>query len=340
MRLQQLPVRILIATDAWLPQVNGVVSTLKQTTSQLAARGHDVQMITPLDFATVACPGYKEIRVAIGVGAGVRAKFEAFQPQAVHVATEGPIGFGVRAQCRARGLRFTTSYHTQFPQYLRKRLPMPVSWSYALLRWFHSAGERCMVSTPSMHKELAGRGFRNLVRWQRGVDAGLFRPYEKTFLDLPRPIAVYVGRLAVEKNIDAFLGMPWKGSKVVVGDGPDRDRLQDRYPQAHFVGYQQGEKLARHISASDVMVFPSQTDTFGLVNLEAMACGVPVAAFPVTGPVDVIEEGITGALDWDLAAAARRALRISPMACRERAERSSWASCTREFESHLVHSGL
>lgn len=340
MQLQLLPVRILIATDAWLPQVNGVVSTLRQTTSQLAARGHDVQLITPLDFATVACPGYREIRVATGVGAGVRAKFEAFQPQAVHVATEGPIGFGVRAQCRARGLRFTTSYHTRFPQYLRKRLPIPVSWSYALLRWFHGAGERCMVSTPSMHSELAGRGFRNLVRWQRGVDACLFRPYGKSFLDLPRPIAVYVGRLAIEKNIDAFLGMPWEGSKLVVGDGPDRLRLQHMHPQAHFAGYQQGEKLARHISAADVMVFPSQTDTFGLVNLEAMACGVPVAAYPVTGPVDVIEEGVTGALDWDLAAAARRALRISSRACRERAERSSWASCTREFESHLVPSGL
>jgi glycosyltransferase involved in cell wall biosynthesis len=333
-------VRILIATDAWLPQVNGVVSTLKQTTSQLAARGHDVQMLTPLDFTTFACPGYREIRLAMGVAAGVTAKFAAFRPQAVHVATEGPIGFGVRAQCRARGLRFTTSYHTQFPQYLRKRLPVPVSWSYSLLRWFHDAGERCMVSTPSMHRELSTRGFRNLVRWQRGVDACLFRPYEKSFLDLPRPIAVYVGRLAVEKNIDAFLDMAWEGSKLVVGDGPDRARLQSMYPLAHFVGYQKGEKLARHISAADVMVFPSQTDTFGLVNLEAMACGVPVAAFPVTGPVDVIEEGVPGALDWDLAAAARRAMRIAPAACRERAERSSWASCTREFESHLVPSGL
>lgn len=332
--------RILIATDAWLPQVNGVVSTLKQTVWQLKARGHDVQMITPLGFSTIACPGYREIRLAMGVGVGVRARFEAFRPDAVHVATEGPIGFGVRAYCRAWGLQFTTSYHTQFPQYLRKRLPIPVSWSYSLLRWFHGAAERCMVSTTSMQQELAERGFRNLVRWQRGVDASVFRPYEKSFLDLPRPIAVYVGRLAVEKNVDAFLGMPWEGSKLVVGDGPDRARLQQMFPRAHFVGYQQGERLARHISAADVMVFPSQTDTFGLVNLEAMACGVPVAAFPVTGPADVIEEGVTGALDWDLAAAARRALRLSPAACRERAERSSWASCTREFETNLVPSGL
>ncbi len=332
--------RILIATDAWLPQTNGVVSTLKQTSSLLTARGHTVQMLTPLGFSTIALPGYGEIRLAMGVQAGVRAQFESFRPEAVHVATEGPIGFAVRAQCRAQGLHFTTSYHTQFPQYLRKRLPVPVNWSYALLRWFHSAGERCMVSTPTMQRELADRGFRNLVRWQRGVDASLFRPYEKSFLDLPRPIAVYVGRLAIEKNLDAFLGMPWEGSKLVVGDGPDRARLQQQYPQAHFAGYQHGESLARHISSADVMVFPSLTDTFGLVNLEAMACGVPVAAFPVTGPVDVVDDGVTGALDWDLAAAARRALRASPAACRERAERSSWASCTQEFESNLVPSGL
>jgi glycosyltransferase involved in cell wall biosynthesis len=197
-----------------------------------------------------------------------------------------------------------------------------------------------MVSTPSMQQELAGRGFRNLVRWRRGVDSLLFRPRDKSWLDLPRPVAVYVGRLAVEKNLDAFLGMAWEGSKLVVGDGPERPRLQMQYPDARFVGYQHGEDLARHMAAADVMVFPSLTDTFGLVNLEAMACGVPVAAYPVTGPVDVIQDGITGALDRDLGAAARRALQASPAACREWAERHDWASCTAEFEAHLAPSGL
>lgn len=338
--LQLTFVRILIATDAWLPQTNGVVSTLRQTVAQLGRRGHVVELLTPQQFQTVACPGYAEIRLALGVQAGVRGQFERFAPEAVHVATEGPIGFAVRAHCRAQGLRFTTSYHTQFPQYLRKRLPVPVAWSYWLLRRFHRAGVHCMVSTPSMQRELEGRGFRNLVRWRRGVDAELFRPREKSFLDLPRPIAVYVGRVAVEKNLEAFLTMAWQGSKLVIGDGPERGRLQQAHADARFVGFRHGEDLARHVAASDVMVFPSLTDTFGLVNLEAMACGVPVAAFPVTGPVDVIEDGVTGALDWDLAAAARRALRLSPQVCREWAARHSWASCTAEFEGNLVRSGL
>jgi glycosyltransferase involved in cell wall biosynthesis len=333
-------VRILIATDAWLPQTNGVVSTLRHTQAQLSRNGHDVRMLTPEGFTTVPCPGYGEIRLALGVQSVVRRRFREFQPEAVHVATEGPVGFAVRAHCAANRLRFTTSYHTQFPQYLRKRLPVPVSWSYGLLRWFHGGGARCMVSTASMERELSARGFRNLVRWRRGVDSQLFRPRDKSFLDLPRPIAVYVGRLAVEKNLDAFLGMSWEGSKLVVGDGPVRQRLQGLYPQATFVGYQHGEDLARYMAAADVMVFPSLTDTFGLVNLESMACGVPVAAFPVTGPVDVIEEGVSGALDWDLAAAARRALRATPAACRTVAERYDWGSCTREFESHLIPSGM
>jgi len=333
-------VRILIATDAWEPQTNGVVSTLKQTAVHLSRRGHAVKMLTPQQFLTIACPGYKEIRLSIGVLGGVIDQFDRFEPEAVHIATEGPLGFAVRNYCRFHGIRFTTSYHTQFPQYLRERLPVPVDWSYAALRWFHGGGERCMVSTPTMQRELAGRGFSNLARWRRGVDSDLFRPRDKSWLNLPRPIAVYVGRLAVEKNLDAFLGMAWKGSKLVVGEGPERARLEKQYPGAHFVGFQHGEDLARYVAASDVMVFPSLTDTFGLVNLEAMASGVPVAAFPVTGPIDVIEDGLTGALDSDLAAAARRALHSSPETCREHARRYDWASCTAEFESNLVDSGI
>jgi glycosyltransferase involved in cell wall biosynthesis len=335
-----LPVRILIATDAWLPQTNGVVSTLRHTVAQLAMQGHEVELLTPQQFPTIACPGYGEIQLAMGVRPGVAAVFERFRPEAVHIATEGPLGFAVRGWCRDHELRFTTSYHTQFPQYLRKRLPVPLSWSYAFLRWFHAASERCMVSTPSLQRELEARGFRQLVRWRRGVDAELFRPRDKAFLDLPRPVAVYVGRLAVEKNLDAFLAMAWTGSKLVVGDGPERSRLERRYPATRFAGFRHGEDLARHMAAADVMVFPSLTDTFGLVNLESMACGVPVAAYPVTGPVDVIKDGVTGALDWDLAAAARRALRVCPTKCREWAESNDWGSCTREFASQLAASGL
>jgi glycosyltransferase involved in cell wall biosynthesis len=333
-------VRILIATDAWSPQTNGVVSTLQQTIHQLQRAGHEVETINPGGFATVACPGYSEIRIAVGAKAGVQQQFDRLRPEAVHVATEGPIGLAVRTFCRRHGLQFTTSYHTQFPEYLRKRLPVPLGWSYSLLRWFHRAGSRCMVSTPGMQRQLETRGFRNLVRWRRGVDSELFRPRDKQFLDLPRPIAAYVGRLAVEKNLDAFLGMQWQGSKLVIGDGPERARLEQLYPAAHFVGYRHGEDLAQHLAAADVMVFPSLTDTFGLVNLEAMACGVPVAAFPVTGPVDVIRDGETGALDWDLAAAARRALQASPARCRSWAEANDWVSCTRQFEANLVPSGL
>lgn len=281
-------------------------------------------------------PGYPEIQLALGVQSALCEQFEEFRPEAVHIATEGPIGLAVRAYCVARRYRFTTSYHTQFPHYIRKRLPVPLQFSYWLLRWFHHAGARCMVSTPSIHNELMGRGFRNLVRWRRGVDSLLFRPRNKSFLFLPRPIAAYVGRLAVEKNIDAFLGMEWGGTKLVIGDGPERQRLQASYPHAVFVGYRHGEDLARHLAATDVMVFPSLTDTFGLVNLEAMACGVPVAAFPVTGPIDVVEDGVTGALDWDLAAAARRALNAQSGDCRAAAERADWVSCTREFEGNLV----
>ncbi len=261
---------------------------------------------------------------------------EAFAPDSIHIATEGPLGAAARRYCVRRGLHFTTSYHTQFPQYLRSRLPIPLWATYRWLRRFHGAGRACMVSTPTMQRELERWGFRNVVRWQRGVDTQLFRPRSKQFLDLPRPIAVYLGRLAVEKNADAFLRMPWVGSKLVVGDGPERARLQAAYPDAAFVGYRYGEDLAVHLAAGDVFVFPSRTDTFGLVNLEAMACGLPVAAYPVMGPVDIVEDGVTGALDEDLGRAAQRALALDPAACRARAVRASWEMCTREFVGNLI----
>jgi glycosyltransferase involved in cell wall biosynthesis len=328
--------RIIIVSDAWFPLTNGVVTTLAQTAAWLSRFGYEVRMVTPRDFRTFECPTYPEIRIAAFPYRTMARRIAAFKPQALHIATEGPLGWAARRYCISHGLRFTTSYHTQFPQYLRSRYPIPLWLSYRALRWFHDAGERCMVSTASVSAQLAARGFKSLARWQRGVDTQLFRPRRKDFLDLPRPIAAYVGRLAVEKNVDAFLRMPWAGSKLVIGDGPERARLQSQFPAAHFAGFRFGEDLAHHLAAADIMVFPSLTDTFGLVNLEAMACGIPVAAYPVTGPVDVIEDGITGALDTDLARAAQRALEIDPATCREHALRWGWDAGTHQFESNLV----
>lgn len=328
--------RIVIVTDAWSPQTNGVVTTLRQTVACLQRKGHELLLVTPNMFRSIPCPTYPEIRLSLFPFGKLSAAISAFQPDAVHIATEGTLGFAARRYCMSRGLRFTTSYHTQFPQYLRSRFPIPISLSYRALLWFHGAATHCMVSTQTVRTQLAERGFRNLVHWQRGVDTEIFRPMPKDFLQLPRPIAAYVGRVAIEKNIDAFLGMPWKGTKLVIGDGPELPRLKAQYPEARYVGFRFGEDLARHIAASNVLVFPSLTDTFGLVNLEAMACGVPVAAYPVAGPIDVVEDGVTGALDQDLARAAVRALTIDPKACRDRALRSGWEACSREFETNLV----
>ncbi len=330
----------MIVTDAWFPQTNGVVGTLAQTAAWLGRFGHEVRMLTPKDFRSIACPTYPEIRLSLFPYQKVERDILAFAPQALHIATEGPLGLSARRFCVRRGVRFTTSYHTQFPQYLRARFPIPLKFSYAALRRFHGAARRCMVSTASMRKELAARGFGNLASWQRGVDTEKFRPRAKDIFSLPRPIAAYVGRVAVEKNIDAFLSMPWSGSKIVIGDGPQRARLQQQYSKAIFLGYKFGDELAAHLAGADIMVFPSRTDTFGLVNLEAMACGVPVAAYPVTGPIDVIDDGVTGALDDDLGRAALRALELDPQACRARALKSGWDISSREFESNLVPSDL
>ncbi len=326
----------MIVTDAWRPQTNGVVSTLSHTADWLGRFGHAVRVITPRDFRSVACPTYPEIRLSLFPYDNVRRSILSFAPEALHIATEGPLGMAARRVCLRHGMRFTTSYHTQFPQYLRARFPIPLGLSYRALRWFHSAAARCMVSTASVRLDLATHGFANLSTWRRGVDTDLFKPRSKDFLALPRPIAAYVGRVAVEKNVDAFLRMDWPGSKIVIGDGPQRFRLERQFPRATFAGYRFAEDLAAHLAACDIMVFPSRTDTFGLVNLEAMACGVPVAAFPVPGPMDVIEDGETGALDVDLASAARRALRVDPRRCRERAMKSGWDISSREFENNLV----
>lgn len=327
--------RIAIATDAWHPQINGVVTTLSRTAAELENLGHEVLMITPAEFRTIACPTYPEIRLALRPRRLVGKKLEAFSPDAVHVATEGPIGLAARGYCMNAQHTFTTSLHTRFPEYVRLRLPIPLSWGYRYLRWFHAPAWRTMVSVPSLREELEQRGLQGLVIWSRGVDLDVFEPRDKGFLPGKRPIFMYMGRVAVEKNVETFLRLDLPGSQYVVGGGPDLESLKRRYPRVCFTGYKVGVDLARHIASADVMVFPSKTDTFGLTILEAMACGVPVAAFPVQGPRDLIQNGYNGWIDPDLRTAALECLAVKPADCREFATRYSWAVCTEQFLSHL-----
>lgn len=328
--------RIVIATDAWKPQVNGVAVTLEQTRSALLSEGHDVLMVTPDGCRSLPMPTYPEIRLSLFPGRIIARKLDDFEPDCIHVATEGPIGLAVRRYCIRRGMPFTSAYHTQFPEYVRARFPVPLSWTVALLRWFHAPAARTMVATRSMQRTLEERGFRNVVIWSRGVDTDLFTPREPVRYDTAAPIWIYVGRVAVEKNIEAFLALEIPGTKVIIGDGPDCKRLAIDYPDCRFLGYRFGRDLARHVAGGDVFVFPSKTDTFGIVMLESMACGLPVAAYPVTGPIDVVRPGVTGCLDDDLAAACMRALDLNRTDCRQYAERHDWRRSTREFVRNLV----
>ena len=263
-------------------------------------------------------------------------KIEGFRPCVVHIATEGPLGIAARRYCMKRGIPFTTAFHTKFPEYLNARMRVPVSWSYKAMRRFHAPASSVMVATQTVENELRGRGFANIKRWSRGVDTKLFRPRDKSFLDLPRPIALYVGRVAVEKNIEAFLQVKHPGRKVVVGDGPQMKELTRKYPDVHFVGVKEGEDLAKHYAAADVFVFPSLTDTFGLVLIEALACGVPVAAYPVAGPLDVIGDAPVGCLHADLTTAVQRALGASPDACLAHAKSYSWDASVQQFLANVA----
>lgn len=328
--------KIAIVTDAWRPQVNGVVTTLDKTATALERMGHTLHFISPEGFSTFPCPTYPSIRLAINPIAGVRAALDNYAPDAIHIATEGPLGWSARRYCHARGLHYTTSYHTRMAEYIRMRAPIPLKWSYGVLRYFHSGAVRTMVPAESQRQRLLHLGFRNLVIWSRGVDTALFRPGDKAFLDAPRPISMYMGRVAVEKNIEAFLDLKLPGTKYVVGDGPDLEMLRRRYPDARFTGFKYGAELVAHLAAADVFVFPSRTDTFGLVLLEAMACGVPVAAYPVTGPIDIIKPGITGAMSEDLEAAVHEALRLDGERCRSYALERSWTSASIQFLNHLT----
>jgi glycosyltransferase involved in cell wall biosynthesis len=333
---QQKSWRILIVTDAWYPQVNGVVRTLDTIGGELRQMGHDVHFITPDLFRSMPCPTYPEIRLAFMPGRLLARMIDGMQPCVVHVATEGPLGLAARNYCLKRKLPFTTSFHTRFPEYIQARAHIPARWFYPMISWFHNAAACTMVATETLRDDLASKGFKKLGLWGRGVDVELFKPREKDFLPDARPILLYVGRVAVEKNIADFLDLEAPGSKVVVGDGPQLASLKRKYPNVRFVGSKSGEELARYYAAADVFVFPSRTDTFGNVVLEALASGVPVAAYPVPGPKDVLQGQPVGVLNEDLGYAVREALKISPTLCRDFALSQSWRASAEQFLSHVV----
>jgi len=337
--------RVLIVTDAWAPQVNGVVRTLEMLGRELRALGHEVRYATPEGRFTLPLPTYPEIRLAIFPRRSLERLFRDYQPDAVHIATEGTMGMSARAICLRHGISFSTSFHTRFPDYVRARLPfVPESLLYAWLRWFHRPATAMMVATVSLKRELEAHGFRNLRIWSRGVDVEHFRPIAEANFPFPKPVWLYVGRVAVEKNIEAFLKLDLPGTKVVIGEGPARATLSEHYPQVRFLGPKTGDDLVRAYAASDVFVFPSRTDTFGLVLLEAMACGLPVAAYPVGGPKDVVSDSPAAVLDEDLKRACLGALEIARSSGANRANNSprafalehSWAKCTRQFLSNLA----
>jgi glycosyltransferase involved in cell wall biosynthesis len=337
------PMRILVATDAWEPQVNGVVRTLTRVIGEMRAMGHTVEVISPDQFKTFPLPTYNEIKVAVGAYEPVQERFKAFEPEAIHIATEGPIGLAARRICVEWKLPFTTSYHTRFPEYVSARLPLPLAAGYAYMKWFHKPSGRLMVATPTMRDELEQHGFRNITAWSRGVDTEAFHPRRPDepdiFEGMERPIFLSVGRVAVEKNIEAFLGLNLPGTKVVVGDGPQRDELTLKYPKVVFTGAKFCDELAAHFACADVFVFPSLTDTFGLVILEAMASGTPVAAYPAPGPIDIIPNSGAGKLAASategLKEACLEALKLDRAAVRRFAEGFSWRACAEDFVRNL-----
>ncbi|WP_315738561.1 MULTISPECIES: glycosyltransferase family 1 protein [unclassified Bradyrhizobium] len=328
--------RILIATDAWHPQVNGVVRTLTSLARAAAGLGADITFLTPEGFPSFGVPTYPGLRLAVTNGREIARRIEAAAPDAIHIATEGTIGWAVRRYCLRHGLPFTTSYTTRFPEYVSVRTGIPDAVGYWVMRRFHDAAAMTMVATNSLKQDLASRGFKKLGFWTRGVDTRLFNPDEPVTLDLPRPVFMTVGRVAVEKNLEAFLSLDLPGSKVVIGNGPQKAELERRFPTAHFLGEKTGKDLTAHIAAADVFVFPSLTDTFGVVQLESLACGTPVAAFPVTGPLDVIADHPIGAIDWDLRAACLKALTMSRETCRAFALDRSWENSARQFIGNLA----
>ncbi len=330
--------RILIATDAWHPQVNGVVRTLDTTARLLREMGHAVEVVEPSCYFALPVPFYPEVPLCLPRCGRVYDRVRRFRPDHVHVSTEGPLGLLVRRYCRLRGWAFTTSYHTRFPEYLRRLVGAPESLTYRFLRWFHGRSAGMMVATPSLERELKGRGFTPpMRRWLRGVDLSVFYPRPKPAVPHPRPVLLYVGRVSHEKNVEDFLALKTAGTKLVVGDGPARADLERKYPDAVFLGYRKGPALGEVYAAADVFVFPSRTDTFGIVVIEALASGLPVAAYPATGPIDTVTNERLGALDENLGKAVERALRTGdPTACAAEGRTYTWENCTRQFLANLV----
>ncbi|TBW38655.1 glycosyltransferase family 1 protein [Siculibacillus lacustris] len=331
--------RLLIVTDAWHPQINGVVRSLERLAEELVKLDIHVDFLTPLEYRTLPCPTYPEIRLSLTHGWAVRRRIETMRPDYIHIATEGPLGLMARrAALDIRSPGYTTSYHTRFPEYVSARLPIPQRFTYAMLRRFHNTGLTCMVATETLRADLTARGFTNLAIWSRGVDIGQFHPRDDVadvYRDLPRPIALNVGRISVEKNLEAFLDLDMPGSKVVIGDGPQLESLRRRYPQAHFLGPKVGDDLARHYAAADVFVFPSRTDTFGNVIVEALSSGVPVAGYPVMGPIDIVGGTRGGALSTDLGEAVRGALTLNRRDAVEVASAYTWEHSTRQFLDNI-----
>jgi len=336
--------KVVIATDAWKPQINGVVRTLDTLGQILTGFGNEVVYITPNDFKSLPMPSYPEIRLSLFPNRKVAQKINQFKPDAIHIATEGPLGRAARRFCKRRRYPFTTSFHTRFPEYAAERWAVPISWGYSVLRDFHKDGEAMMVATPGLVDELTEKGFSNMKLWPRGVDLDQFKPGDRTFLDNhERPIFLYVGRIAVEKSIEDFLEADLPGTKLVVGDGPQKEELEEKYPSAIFVGPKFGEELTKYYQAADVFVFPSRTDTFGLVNVEALACGVPVASYPVRGPLEILADAPEGcgALDENLRAACLKAYENrNPEQCRAHANKFSWEAATRQFIMNLEIPGF
>lgn len=327
--------KIALVTDAWEPQVNGVVRTLKSTTRELQALGHTVEMITPLDFRTLPCPTYPDIRLSLFPRAGVMRRLATLDPDAIHIATEGPLGLAARRYALNRDLPFTTAYHTRFPEYIQARTGMPLAWTYAFLRWFHGPSKAVMAPTVVVQQDLEVNGFTNVVLWSRGVDLDVFKPRKCDKLKTVPPIFLYVGRVAVEKNIEAFLALDLPGSKWVAGAGPALAGIRTRYPGVNFLGVLGAHELAEVYASADVFVFPSKTDTFGLVLLEAMACGLPVAAYPVTGPLDVIGDSKAGVMHEDLRTACLAALELKREDAAAYARNFSWRAATEQFIANL-----
>lgn len=337
--------RIMLITDAWTPQVNGVVRTMKRVITECEAQGHEWEVISPQNgFFTIPLPTYTEIKLAIGAKRYIERRFDKFEPDAVHIATEGTLGMAGRAVCLENKHPFTTSYHTRFPEYIAARIPVSIDFGYRYVRWFHKYSGKVMVATPSMRQELIDRGFINVQSWTRGVDTELFHPEKRIaenskndmFADLPRPIFLNVGRVAIEKNIEAFLNLELPGTKVVIGDGPYLETLKQKYPNAKFFGHMFGEELATAYASSDVFVFPSLTDTFGLVILEAMASGTPVAAFRAPGPMDIIPKSKSGVISDNLLTACKECLSLNRAECRKFALQYSWKACAEAFIENLA----